>query len=305
MASPSIAAFFNVRKRAAADDLLNTRRKVSRLDDDSTVQQQLLKEKLGEETNNASIINQPTIFANAPNSTKAKLVEKKSQRRVLKRNVETDKGKSLQPKIVKFTLAGTLSPKKKNADSPNAFQLKSTNSRDSSPAANGEQARSSKPSTNASSKANAISEALAVTKKDLSFDEIKTKVSRSSKLQELKEILAKRKQLEEQLQACVQKRNGKLRSDAVSAEKPEGHALKKFDTIELEVLSRLVRKCVVTWRYFSSINGSTVSTWRMHLYIERVIKMKTARIHRNSFTWQTVNICYSMLFTSKNTIVCS
>lgn len=287
MASPSIAAFFNVRKRAAADDLSNTRRKAIRLDDDGsnsdiTASQkinaaQLLKEKLGDAIS-ASSINQPTIFANVPNATKAKVAERKTTRRVVKRNVESDKEKSLQPRIVKFTLAGTLSPKKKIADGQNAFQLKPTNSRDNSPATN----RAVPAPTNtvaAAPKPISVSDALLGAKKDLSFDEIKSRVNRSSKLQELKDILARRKQLEDQLQACQQKRTGKLRSDALNTPKPEGHALKKFDTIELEVLSRLVFVCLTVffWARFSYQNTVSecqnvrcISVYRQNVHTRQI-----------------------------------
>lgn len=255
MASPSIAAFFNVRKRAAADDLSHNRLKLARLDDptsSSIDQKTLLKEKLGGGEDGCSI-NQPTIFAAPSKSGKSKNVEKKTSRRTVKRHADTsNNGKTTQPKIVKFTLAGTLSPKKlPNTEVKCAFQHKQTNSHENSPAVT-KSANASALQANSSSIGinNSIGALLSSPKKDLTFGEIKTKVNRSARLQELKDILQKRQQLEDQLQGCVQKRSGKLRPDAsstvtsgaISAVTQEGQTLKKFDTIELEVLSRLVMR---------------------------------------------------------------
>lgn len=254
MASPSIAAFFNVRKRAAADDLSHNRRKLVRLDDPPSIDHKaLLKEKLGS-GEDGGCLNQPTIFSAPSNPSKSKNVEKKTARRTVKRHADTTNNeKSTQPKIVKFTLAGMLSPKKASmADGKCAFQHKQTNSRENSPAtttksANSAALQAKSPSIN---KNHSIGELLSSPKKDLTLKDIKTKVNRSARLQELKEILQKRQQLEEQLQACVQKRSGKLRPEPpatvtsgatlAAVAPPEGQTLKRFDTIELEVLSRLV-----------------------------------------------------------------
>lgn len=234
MASPSVASYFSSRKRAAADDLSNTKKKIIRLDGNSGVtesgpsdQHALLKAKLGVD----DAINKPTIFANVLPSTKSKPIEKKTTRRTLKRQPSSDNAS--QPKIVKFTLAGTLSPRKKNADPKMVFQLKEKNPVGNAtvPSINSNTVeRSSGSETNLlASPSNA--------KRELSFDAIKSKVSRSSKLEELKAILKNRQQLEQQLQACVQKRCGKLIQKSTTEQESEGCTLKKFDSIELEVLS--------------------------------------------------------------------
>lgn len=230
MASPSVAAYFSSRKRAAANDLSNTKNKVIRLDgttsgvteSESNDHHALLRAKLGAD----DTINKPTIFANVPTTTKAKPIERKTTRRTAKRQPSSDNAS--QPKIVKFTLAGTLSPRKKIAEATRTLQVKETNPVEKSPVAGASQPSGSELKS-------ILSPASA--KRELSFDAIKSKVSRSSKLEELKTILKNRQQLEQQLQACVQRRCGKLIKES-NEQQAEGRALKKFDTIELEVLSR-------------------------------------------------------------------
>lgn len=84
-----------------------------------------------------------------------------------------------------------------------------------------------------SNKAIIVNRNVSHTKRELSFDEIKTKIGNSSRLGDLKAILAKRQQLEEQYQACLSKKKAQH-----SPTKPDGQCLKQFETIELEVLSR-------------------------------------------------------------------
>lgn len=87
--------------------------------------------------------------------------------------------------------------------------------------------------TDSTNKASIVNKNISNTKRELSFDEIKTKIGKSSRLGDLKAILAKQQQLEEQYQACISKKKTKN-----SPTKPDGQSLKQFDTIELEVLSR-------------------------------------------------------------------
>lgn len=243
MASPSVASYFNVRKRAAADDIINARNKVVRLDADSSsggrdgaqvnidrnilAKNRLVDADLKILTNDVGIT---AKVAERPQST-ATAKRTTTTRRTTKR-VKTDAKDSLsQPKIVKFTLGGTLSPRKKAAaEESAAFQPIQTNSTKipTNKAASAQQ----------SSQAAVVNKTLANAKKELSFDEIKSKVTRSAKLEELKAILSKRQQLEEQYNACINKRTAKAKTTATHTK--EGQSLKQFDTIELEVLSRLV-----------------------------------------------------------------
>lgn len=243
MASPSVASYFNVRKRAAADDIINARNKVVRLDADPSsggsdgaqvnIDRSILaKNRLvdADTVISAKVVERPQVTASKRTAT---------TRRTTKR-VKSDAKESLnQPKIVKFTLGGTLSPRKKPAgEQSGAFQSIEKNS-----SRTPTKKSASSGGAQQSAQAVVINKTLANAKKELSFDEIKSKVTRSAKLDELKAILSKRQQLEEQYNACINKRTAKAKTSANQIK--EGQSLKQFDTIELEVLSRLVHdfKC--------------------------------------------------------------
>lgn len=238
MASPSIASYFNVRKRAAADDIVNARSKVIRLDDtidnadrsQSTINKNILaKNKLVDADLKGQISSSSKVIEKIHQASVNKTIERKTTRRTTKKgSVE-----STQPKIVKFTLGGTLSPRKKLLETSIAFQSIEKNTASTEQKTNSDSSVTLQPT-----KAAIVNKTLANAKKELSFDEIKSKVTRSSKLQELKAILKKRQQLEEQYQACIDKRNAKLKANSTIS--LEGQSLKQFETIELEVLSRLV-----------------------------------------------------------------
>lgn len=239
MASPSVASYFNVRKRAAADDLISSRNKVVRLDSTPSgsdgvqvnIDRNILAKNRMVDADSKQLINDVGVTAKVvelPQSTKRSTTTRRKR-------VKSDAKESLnQPKIVKFTLSGTLSPRKKAAAEQAArFQsieknLSKTPTKKSASSSGAQQA----------SQAAVVNKTLANAKKELSFEEIRSKVSKSAKLDELKAILSKRQQLEEQYNACINKRTAKAKTDATQAR--EGHALKQFDTIELEVLSRLV-----------------------------------------------------------------
>lgn len=74
-------------------------------------------------------------------------------------------------------------------------------------------------------------------KRGLTFDEVKTKISRSAKMQELKAVLARKAKLELERKA-QEERNRRLREAGPSPSKAKTVQLKEFDTIELEVLTR-------------------------------------------------------------------
>lgn len=126
MSSPSIASYFNVRKRAATDDISSSRHKLSRLDGTNETQNRaqalleraiLAKNKLADsDTIQQSKISFPPNNSKIIEQTKAKPIEvvRRSSRRNTKRASETETKDTLkQPKIVKFTLGGSLSPRKK------------------------------------------------------------------------------------------------------------------------------------------------------------------------------------------------
>lgn len=260
MASPSIASFFNVRKRAAADDIVNARNKVLRLDSPNETTDRakalveraiLAKNKLVDadlSTSTFSTTSAKIVKENAP--AQAKPSVRRTTRRTIKRtNATTATEEALkQPKIVKFTLGGSLSPRKK-AISSQALLFKAIDKNLSGEAPTTPTKQpviEPKPSTS-TVKAGIVNKCLTNAKKELSFDEIKSKVGRSSRLDELKTILNKRQQLEEQYQACINKRNAKLKAQN-SPLKADGQTLKQFDTIELEVLSRYVESISLFFR---------------------------------------------------------
>lgn len=73
-------------------------------------------------------------------------------------------------------------------------------------------------------------------KKELTFEEVSKKVSRSAKLQQLKESLNKIQQLEKTRKE-QENRNRRLKEEPV-VQKENGPSLKGFDTIEMEILVR-------------------------------------------------------------------
>lgn len=258
MASPSIASYFNVRKRAAADDIVNARNKVSRLEstNESSNRAQALverailaKNKLVDAdtfgtSSSTTTVNNTKVIESAPVQAKP-AIEKRNTRRTAKRTASTTatnaaaKESLKQQKIVKFTLGGSLSPRKKSNSSPSkAFQSieRNASTEQTTPTKKTVEA---KPSTSDTNKVSIVNKNLSNVRKELSFEEIKSKIGRSSRLGELKELLNKRQQLDEQLQACLNKRNAKQKAN-ISPAKLGGQSLKEFDTIELEVLSRFV-----------------------------------------------------------------
>ena len=74
-------------------------------------------------------------------------------------------------------------------------------------------------------------------RKELSFDDVKTKVTRSAKLQELKASLSRRQELEKTRKA-QEERTRRLREATAASPAKKVLQLKEFDTIELEVLAR-------------------------------------------------------------------
>lgn len=266
MASPSIASYFNVRKRPATDDILNARNKVSRLDGtttDSIGRAQSLVER--------AILAKNKLVDADTFGTKTKLIEsvapvqgareKRTVRRGTKRTASStqssvganvaatstapaNKETLKQPKIVKFTLGGSLSPRKKATSSPakaafQSIQRNATPTKQPKIVDNDTDAGSSGKSSSDAIKASISGKNVTNAKKELTFDEIKEKIGRSSRLDDLKAILNRRQQLEERYQACINKRLAKQKANNSPA-KLDGISLKAFETIELEVLSRLV-----------------------------------------------------------------
>lgn len=264
MSSPSVASFFNVRKRAATDDILNARNKVSRLEGTNDASDRaknlleraiLAKNKIVDaETNPVT----PTTTTTAPSNSKivektpaSKLTndQRRTTRRTVKRSTaststsDATKDGLKQPKIVRFTLGGTLSPRKKSIESPSKASNDVNKNATTEPVhteqvADNLKQLTPKTTTTNSNKANIVNRNASNVRKELLFDDIKSKIGRSSRLDDLKAGVNKFQQLQEQYQACINKRNAKMKAN--SPVKLDGQGLKQFDTIELEVLSRFV-----------------------------------------------------------------
>lgn len=125
MSSPSISSYFNVRKRAATDDISSARHKLSRLNsgnESSHRAQALLEHALLAKNKlvdgDTFSVAKPTVATNIAKNiqavpAKAKSVAvRRSSRRPTKTSETETKDSLKQPKIVKFTLGGSLSPRK-------------------------------------------------------------------------------------------------------------------------------------------------------------------------------------------------
>lgn len=151
-----------------------------------------------------------------------------------KKPTKVTEAKQTQPKLVQFIRKGTLSPRKKL---PENEQTPKTNlSLAAMQNADNVQRGMRTPTKQIIKDASPVKH-LEQAKRGLTFDEVKTKVSRSAKMQELKAVLARKAQLEQQRKA-QEERNRRLAEAGPSPSKAKGLQLKEFDTIELEVLTR-------------------------------------------------------------------
>lgn len=244
MSSPSITSFFPAKKRAATDDIINSRNKLCRLEGSSTTSNRarnLLERAIS--GNSKTVKSETTNSSTSSNTTKISgktNVERQITRAVSKRSAATTASivNSKQQKIVKFTLGGSLSPRKNAAQSPTkVFKAVEKNAENTTTAEQkSDVSKLSTPTANKQNKAIIIQKNVSASKRQLSFDDIKSKIGRSSHVVDLKSSLNKFQQLQEQYKACIDKRNAKIKAN--SPVKLDGQTLKQFDTIELEVLSR-------------------------------------------------------------------
>lgn len=243
MSSPSITSFFPAKKRAATDDIINSRNKLCRLEGPTTTSDRarnLLERAIS--GSSKTIKSESSISSNSSNTVKITSgtpnAERQITRAVSKRSAAAASQNSKQQKIVKFTLGGSLSPRKNAAQSPTkVFKAVAKNAET---ATNAEQksdvSKLSTPSSSKNNKTIIVQKSLSATKRQLTFDDIKSKIGRSAHAADLKSSLSKFQQLQEQYKACIDKRNAKIKAN--SPVKLGGQTLKQFDTIQLEVLSR-------------------------------------------------------------------
>lgn len=284
MSQPSVAAFFHSRKRAAVDDIFASKNKTTPYATDAKSEllatltagtkaaNKIFDSTTGVETTDA--IAQPPPHGDAPQrtiiisadvaSSPSTAITTRSGRRTpvpvqptaaasrpkrcLKRTTsDARKTAPGQQKIVKFTLAGHLSPKKKmvrepimNADGGavmcNLFGPKESNVD-----------RGLKTPTKEEQVARVAADKLAETRAKLSMDDIKTRLARSGRRPEMLAALSKMNALEESRQKILNRKGAAhLNVDKHSfadqqsdrAARILGKSLKSFETIDLEVLSR-------------------------------------------------------------------
>lgn len=248
MAQPSVTQYFNSRKRSAADDVCTRKSKIIHLEESHDSQATILNDKKIV-LNDLTTIEpkaSPRINRNTKNKIVAGLIAdgKKSnaiRRRSCIKRSDQQKAESNQPKIVRFTLAGALSPKKKQKDDVKLSAV----------FGNLENVIQKEAELHTPTKEQQLAEAKAEQEKqalhNMSLGEIKRKIIKSDRLKDLKESLSKLRAMDESRQKCI-KLNGKL-SNNVDRDPPLpalthkadgvlGKNLKQFDLIELEVLSR-------------------------------------------------------------------
>lgn len=156
-----------------------------------------------------------------------------------------------QQKLVQFIKKGTLSPRKKpvevstpksrqkvNESTPSGTIINAFNSQNNAKNVERGFKTPTKQIIKGSNTPLKQGELKSMVKKELTFEEVKTKVSRSAKLQELKASLARIQELEKTRKE-QEERNRKLKENMQSpSKKTPVLQLKEFDKIELEVLTR-------------------------------------------------------------------
>lgn len=247
MAQPSVTQYFNSRKRSAADDVCTRKSKIIHLEDVGHDNQATFhhdKKVLLNELTTIEPKSSPRLHANTKNKTVAGLISDgrktiTTRRRSCIKRSDQQKADCNQPKIVRFTLAGALSPKKKQKDDAKLSTV----------FGNMENVVHRKEmDLHTPTKEQQLAEAKAEQDKqavlNMSLGEIKKKIIKSDRLKDLKQSLNKLRTLEESRQKCI-KQNGSVsgsfeRDPALPpvTQKADGVNLKKFDHIELEVLSR-------------------------------------------------------------------
>ncbi|EDV36588.1 uncharacterized protein Dana_GF11870 [Drosophila ananassae] len=247
MAQPSVAAFFTNRKRAALDDAtaIKTRRLAEPVDAPAPTQ---APAPSGAPTDQDVDIDTLKAVASGMRTRSGRNVRlivtpQESKKKTapsgkLEANIK-------QPKLVQFIKKGTLSPRKQTQSSKldedelqHGSEVTPKISFTATSLQNADNiARGLRTPTKQILKDASPIKADKDLRRQLTFDEVKTKISRSAKMQELKAVLARKAALEQKRKE-QEERNRRLKEAGPSPSK-SGMAvqLKEFDTIELEVLT--------------------------------------------------------------------
>ncbi|XP_017016060.2 DNA replication factor Cdt1 [Drosophila takahashii] len=248
MAQPSVAAFFTNRKRAALDDAtsLKNRRLAEPAETIAPAPSQLPAGGQDAETTDMDNLKAMASGVRTRSGrTAARLIVTAAQESGKKKTPAPVK----QPKLVQFIKKGTLSPRKQaqssKLDEEELQQQQQLSEQTpklnftitSQQNADNVQRGLRTPTKQILKDASPIKAGGVDLRRQLTFDEVKTKVSRSAKLQELKAVLARKAALEQKRKE-QEERNRKLREAGPSPSKNKMSVqLKEFDTIELEVLT--------------------------------------------------------------------
>ncbi|KAH8370537.1 hypothetical protein KR093_003987 [Drosophila rubida] len=244
MAQPSVAAFFSNRKRAAVDDA--TTIKTRRLAETSEIapQQLTLPGAATEQDVDIDAL-KGGVRTRSGRTVKLIGVQPTPTSQDTKKKPVKVEANIKQPKLVQFIRKGTLSPRKQPPSSRDDADKGQQSLNEQTPKVNiafaskqnadNVQRGMRTPTKQIIQDASPIKHT-ELAKRGLTFDEVKTKITRSAKMQELKAVLARKAKLEQERKA-QEERNRRLREAGPSPAKAKTVQLKEFDTIELEVLT--------------------------------------------------------------------
>ncbi|KAH8336869.1 hypothetical protein KR059_006425 [Drosophila kikkawai] len=253
MAQPSVAAFFTNRKRAALDDAITTKNRRLAEPLESAAPQQLPAAAPADQDADIDTLKAAASGMRTRSGRNVRLIVT-AQEGGKKKSTAPAAGKLeahiKQPKLVQFIKKGTLSPRKQaqssKLDEDQLLQQHSSISEvtpkvnfniTSQQNADNVQRGLRTPTKQILKDASPIKAGGVDLRRQLTFDEVKTKISRSAKMQELKAVLARKAALEQKRKE-QEERNRKLREAGPSPSKSGVSVqLKEFDTIELEVLT--------------------------------------------------------------------
>ncbi|KAL7737355.1 hypothetical protein ACLKA6_012966 [Drosophila palustris] len=243
MAQPSVAAFFSNRKRAAVDDATTIKTRRLAEPTEAAVPQNLALPGGSSDQDVDIDALKGGIRTRSGRTVKLIGVQPSTASQETKQKKPTKVEATIkQPKLVQFIRKGTLSPRKQppinagdDAQAINEHTPKTNIAFASKQNAVNVQRGMRTPTKQIIKDASPIKHA-DMAKRGLTFDEVKTKISRSAKMQELKAVLARKAKLEQERKA-QEERNRRLREAGPSPSKAKTVQLKEFDTIELEVLT--------------------------------------------------------------------
>ncbi|EDW08720.1 DNA replication factor Cdt1 [Drosophila mojavensis] len=243
MAQPSVAAFFSNRKRAAVDDATTIKNRRLAEPAETAAPQSIVRSSSHTDQDVDIDALKGGMRTRSGRSVKLIGVQPATPTQDSKKKTLKAESNIKQPKLVQFIRKGNLSPRKQPPQQP---QQQPEISNEQTPKLNlslvaqqnAEKAeRGMRTPTKQINKDASPVKHLELAKRGLTFDEVKTKISRSAKMQELKAVLARKAQLEQQRKA-LEERNRRLREAGPSpAKATKSLQLKEFDTIELEVLT--------------------------------------------------------------------